>query len=76
MVVGRSLTIERDVNLSKTFKKDPSVGKRKLLKINYITRGFSGNLRVREKDDCLVASVQLGYPPVPPPDDDLCDVVN
>ena len=29
-----------------------------------------GNLRVREKNDLLIAGIELGYPKVPPPDDD------
>ena len=69
-VVGRSLTIEREVNLNKLFHWDPSPGKRKHLKIHYLTKGFTGNVRVREKEDCLVAGIELGYPPVAPPDDD------
>jgi hypothetical protein len=70
MVVGRSLVIERDINLNKYFHIDPSPGKRKHLRINYLTKGFTGNVRVREKGDCLVAGIELGYPPVAPPDDD------
>ena len=69
-VKDRTLVLEREVNLNKLFRRDPSPGKRKQLHVAYLTRGFTGNLRVREKDDCLVASVELGYPPVPPPDDD------
>jgi hypothetical protein len=30
---------------------------------------IAGNLRVREKNDGLVAAIELGYPPLPPPDD-------
>jgi hypothetical protein len=70
MVKGRVLDITREVNLNEVFHKDPSPGRRKQLKIEYIMRGFRGNLRVREKNDCVVANVELGYPPLPPPDDE------
>ena len=30
----------------------------------------AGNVRVREKNDLLVAGIELGYPPRAPPDDD------
>jgi len=69
-VVGRMLVIEQSEDLNKLFMKDPSPGKRKKLRIEYVTRGITGNLRVRVADDKLVASIELGYPPVPPPDDD------
>jgi len=69
-VRGRSLSIGREVNLNKLFRWDPAPGKRKQLNIKYLTKGFMGNLRVREKDDVLVAGIELGYPPVPPPDDE------
>lgn len=69
-VRGRALDINTDVDLHKLFHKDPSPGRRKQLEVSYIMRGFMGNLRVREKNDCLVAGIQLGYPPVPPPDDE------
>jgi hypothetical protein len=69
-VQGRELIIERDVNLNKLFHWDPSPGKRKHLNIQYLTKGFTGNVRVREKSDCLVATIELGYPPRAPPDDD------
>ncbi len=70
MVVGRTLIIEKDLNLNVFFKRDPSPGRQKQLQIKYITRGFTGNLRVREKNDYLVAGVELGFPPIPPPDDE------
>lgn len=70
MARGRNLEITRDMNLNEIFHKDPCPGRRKQLKIEYIMRGFTGNLRVREKDDCLVANIELGYPPLPPPDDE------
>ncbi len=38
LVVGRVLALERDVNLNDLFKRDPSPGKRKQLKIAYLTR--------------------------------------
>lgn len=70
MARGRNLEITREMNLNEIFHKDPCPGRRKQLKIEYIMRGFTGNLRVREKDDCLVANIELGYPPLPPPDDE------
>lgn len=69
-VKGRRLIVGSDVNLNRMFRMDPSPGKRKQLKIEYLTRGFTGSIRVREKNDCLVAGIELGYPPMPPPDDD------
>ena len=36
---------------------------RKILKIFYCTRGFQGAVRVREKDGCLVAAVEIGFEP-------------
>ena len=50
------------VNLDGMFG-DPCIGVRKVLKINYVTRGFTGAVRVREQNDCAVASVELGFPP-------------
>ncbi len=70
MVKGNTLIIEEDVNLNKVFKIDPSPGRQKKLQIKYITRGFTGNLRVREKNDLFVAGIELDYPPIPPPDDE------
>ena len=49
---------------------NPCRGLQKHLKINYMTRGFSGSIRIREKDDLLVATVELGYPPIKPVDDE------
>ncbi len=69
LVRGNSLVIEREFNLNDLFKMDPAPGRQKELSIEYITRGFQGNLRVREKNDLLVAGIELGYPPLPPPDD-------
>jgi hypothetical protein len=70
LVVGKSLCIETGCDLNRLFQFDPSPGKRKQLRIAYMTKGFTGNLRVREKQDLLVAGIELGYPPVNPPDDD------
>ena len=42
----------------------------KHLRVSYMTRGFSGSIRIREKDDLLVATVELGYPPIKPVDDE------
>ncbi len=41
-VVGRNLILDTDVDLNKKFMIDPSPGKRKQLKIEYVTRGFTG----------------------------------
>lgn len=46
-------------------RQDPSPGIRKQLKVEYVTRGFTGAVRVREINDALVSNVELGYPPVP-----------
>lgn len=62
----------RRLNLDKLFT-NPCRGLRKQLKIDYLTRGFSGSIRVRERNDLLVATVELGYPPVPPRDDGADD---
>jgi hypothetical protein len=70
LVVGNTLTIEREVNLNELFKMDPAPGRPKEIQIDYITRGFQGNVRVRERNDLLIAGIELGYPPLPPPDDD------
>ncbi len=56
------------MNLDKIFT-NPCRGLKKQLKISYLTRGFSGAIRIREKDDLLVAAVELGYPPIPKVDD-------
>jgi hypothetical protein len=67
-VKGRTLCIERTENLNDMVRRDPCPGTRKKLKIEYTTRGLVGNLRVRELNDHLVATIRLGYPPVPPID--------
>ena len=56
-VVGRTLVLDNNVDLNKLFLKDPSPGKRKVLRIDYVTRGFTGNLRIRELNDKLVAGI-------------------
>ncbi len=48
---------------------NPCVGIRKALKFQYVTRGILGCIRVREKDDNLIANVEIGYMPVPPRDE-------
>jgi hypothetical protein len=70
LVKGNTLIVERELNLNSFFKMDPAPGRQKELSIEYITRGFQGNIRVREKNDLLVAAIELGYPPLPPPDDE------
>jgi hypothetical protein len=69
LVTGRILRVCQDVNLDKVFSKDPALGLRKQLSFKFTTLGFRGNLRVRERDNLLVAGIQLGYPPVPPRDE-------
>jgi hypothetical protein len=69
LVTGRMLRVCQDVNLDKIFSKDPALGLRKQLHFKYTTQGFRGNLRVRERDNLMVAGIQLGYPPVPPRDE-------
>lgn len=59
----RALVIDKYTDVTALFKVDPSPGRNKKLKIFYISRGYTGNLRVREKDDCLAAGLELGYPP-------------
>ena len=44
------------VNLDKVFT-NPCRGMLKQLKIDYISRGFSGSIRVRERKDLLVATI-------------------
>lgn len=57
-----SLNHQNSVNLDGMFG-DPCIGVRKVLKIRYVTRGFTGAVRVREHNDCAVAAVELGFPP-------------
>ena len=68
MVEGRFLLIDKDLDLDKAFT-NPCRGLKKQLKIEYTTRGFSGSLRIREKDDTLTATIELGYPPQVAEDD-------
>lgn len=63
MVNGRFLNIDRNIDLDKLFT-NPCRGLQKKLKIDYVSRGFSGCIRIREKNDALVATIELGYPPV------------
>ena len=65
MVEGRKLHIGTDVDLTKAFSKDPCPGMRKQLRIAYVTRGFVGAVRVRERNDLFVTTIELGYPAVP-----------
>eukprot|EP00981_Chlorochromonas_danica_P000589 scaffold135_cov161-Ochromonas_danica.AAC.1 len=67
---GEALTIPKGTNLTKLFRNDPSPGRKKQLRISYISRGYRGNLRIREKDDYLVAGLELGYPPQATVNDD------
>jgi hypothetical protein len=56
------------MDLTSTFG-DPCFGVNKVLKIYYQTRGFTGALRVRERDGTLIAAIELGFPPEIPSDD-------
>lgn len=56
------------MNLTEIFG-DPCFGVNKILRIYYQTRGFTGAIRVREKDGTLIAGVELGFPPEVPDDD-------
>ncbi len=61
LVQGRYLRIAKDyLNLEHAFG-DPCPGVRKRLYLEYLTRGFTGCVRVRENNDCLVATVELGF---------------
>lgn len=64
MVEGRKLHIGTDVDLTKAFSKDPCPGMRKKLRIAYVTRGFIGAVRVRERNDLFATTIELGYPAV------------
>ena len=64
MVRGKILHIGPEVDLDAAFSKDPCPGMRKQLRICYVTRGFIGAVRVREKEDLFITNVELGYPPV------------
>ncbi|MEC8392495.1 MAG: hypothetical protein VXZ58_06420, partial [Actinomycetota bacterium] len=65
MVEGRKLHIGTEIDLTEKFSKDPCPGMRKQLRIAYVTRGFVGAVRVRERNDLFVTTVELGYPAVP-----------
>lgn len=67
-VKGRSLVVPKEVNLDELLQ-NPCPGVKKRLYIEYVTRGFQGCIRVREKDDFLIAALELGYPPIPPSDE-------
>ncbi len=47
---------------------DPCPGVPKYLRVEYVALGFKGSMRVREKEDCLIAALELGYPPLAAPD--------
>ena len=64
MVEGRKLHFGTDVDLTKAFSKDPCPGMRKKLRVSYVTRGFIGAVRVRERNDLFVTTIELGYPAV------------
>ena len=68
MVQGRQMVFDPKTKLNELFG-DPCPGTRKALKVEYVTRGFTGNLRIREKDGYLVAALELGYAPLPPRDE-------
>lgn len=54
-LTGRTLTIEREVNLNKLFHWDPSPGMRKHLNIQYLTKGFTGKHHLSQ----LLFSIEL-----------------
>jgi len=64
-VVGRTFTIDPEINLDELFS-NPCPGAKKNLVVEYVTRGFQGSIRVRERNNCLGACLELGYPPIPP----------
>lgn len=68
--MGRKLHISKEVDLDALLT-NPCPGVKKSLKVKYVTRGFQGAMRVREKNDCLSALLELGYPPIPPADEDI-----
>lgn len=65
MVQGRKLHLGTELDLTRAFSKDPCPGMRKQLRIAYVTRGFIGAVRVRERNDLFVTTIELGYPAVP-----------
>lgn len=70
LVTGRLLRVDPEkTNLETLFKRDPAIGLRKQLRIDYETFGFRGSVRVREKSDRLSCPVTLGYPDQTPRDD-------
>jgi len=66
-VKGRSLIIPKEIDLDELLQ-NPCPGVKKTLRVEYVTRGFQGTIRVREKNDYLSAALELGYPPLPPDD--------
>lgn len=67
LVIGRLLKVSTHADLHKLFG-DPCPGVSKYLRVEYVALGFKGSMRVREKDDLLVAALELGYPPAAAPD--------
>lgn len=53
------LHISKKDDLLALFGHDPCPGLRKQLRVDYTTRGFVGNMRVREKNNLLVAGIRL-----------------
>jgi hypothetical protein len=70
LVKGRTLELSRCRDLEALFSTDPCPGQPKQLRVDYSTPGFRGNLRVKvnNRRDCLVAALELGFPPVTPRD--------
>jgi hypothetical protein len=64
-VIGRTFQIDPKINLDELFS-NPCPGAKKTLTVEYVTRGFQGSIRVRERNDFLGAVLELGYPPIPP----------
>ncbi len=63
------------VNLNKIFT-NPACGLKGSLWVEYFTRGFSGSIRVKVVNDTLVATIELGYPPLPPVEEEREEVAH
>lgn len=63
------LIINKGEDMNEYFSKDPFPGKPKKLLIDFITKGVIGSVRVKVKDEFVVAGIQIGYLPKPPRED-------
>jgi hypothetical protein len=59
---GNKLKISDTDDLAVLFR-DPARGVRKELKLSYTIRGFSGCMRIEERDNYLSSTIQIGYAP-------------